>query len=255
MDNTQKIQFSIIDKIGIIQIDNPPGNFLVKPEFISLQDLKEWIESNTLKGILILGSGKHFSGGAKLGELFAMADDPSILSSEVERGKALLHYIGTLTIPVVAAIQGTCFGGGLEIALACHLRICANNALFAFPEVNHGLMPGLGGIHATLEKTSLYQTMAFILGGDMISAEEALTMKIVDQVVPTGELFDQAISLLKKMTDEKKMKVIQYVMQAFHNSKTMPLEEAMREETRMFCELAKDEAERRKMEDGLNIEY
>jgi enoyl-CoA hydratase/carnithine racemase len=245
METTGHISFRIEQNLGIIRIDNPPANYLIKPEFIPAAVLQNWIEKNLLKGILVCGSGKHFSGGADLDRLFSMSNDAGIMESEINKGKALLRYVENLNIPVVAAIQGICFGGGLEIALSCHIRICSNNALFAFPETNQGIMPGLGGINSFSEKVSFPDSLKFILSGDMINAEEAKMMKLVDYIVPADDLIPYATTLLKKMTEDRRLKVINYVMKALHNARTMILEEAIKEETRMFCELAKEEMKRR----------
>jgi enoyl-CoA hydratase len=246
MNHLKYIFSEIKDDIGIIRINNPPGNFLVTPEFIPLNLLVDWIEDNKLKGILICGMGKHFSGGAQLKEMFTMAENSKVMAKEIAQGKNLLDYIENLTIPVVAAIQGTCFGGGLEIALACHQRICSQNAIFAFPEINHGLMPGLGGIISVARKISFYESMKLILGGDMLNAEEALSMKIIDKILPNNEVFEYSFSLLKRMTADRELKVIRFVMEALHNSGRLSKEDALKEETRMFCELAVDEVRRRR---------
>jgi len=245
MEKTGHISFSIDHNLGIVRIDNPPANYLIKPEFVPAAVLQNWIEKNLLKGILVCGSGKHFSGGAELDRLFSMSNDEEIMEAEINKGKALLRYVENLNIPVIAAIQGICFGGGLEIALACHIRICSNNALFAFPESNQGIMPGLGGINTLLEQISFPDTLKFVLSGDMINAEEAKLMKLVDYTVPADDLIPYAMTLLKKMTEDKRLKVINYVMKALHNTRIMSLEEAIKEETRMFCELAKEETKRR----------
>jgi len=245
MEKEGHISFKIEHNLGIIRIDNPPANYLIKPEFVPAAVLQNWIEKNCLKGILVCGSGKHFSGGAELDRLFAMSNDEGIMETEINKGKALLHYVGNLNIPVVAAIQGICFGGGLEIALACQIRICSNNALFAFPETNQGIMPGLGGINTLRDQISFPDALKFILSGDMINAEEAKLMKLVDYIVPADDLIPHSIALLKKMTEDRKLKVINYVMKALHNAKTMGLEDAIKEETMMFCELAKEEMKRR----------
>jgi enoyl-CoA hydratase/carnithine racemase len=245
MEKTGYISFKIEQNIGIIRIDNPPANYLIKPEFVPAAILQNWIEKNLLKGILVCGSGKHFSGGAELDRLFSMSTDEKIMESEINKGKALLRYVENLNIPVIAAIQGICFGGGLEIVLACHIRICSTNALFAFPETNQGIMPGLGGIDSLREQISFPESLKFVLSGDMINAEEAKMMKLVDYIVPADDLISYSMTLLKKMTEDRRLKVINYVMKALHNARTMNLEEAIKEETRMFCELAKEEMQRR----------
>jgi enoyl-CoA hydratase/carnithine racemase len=245
MEKTGHVSLQIEQNMGIISIDNPPGNYLVQPEFIRVDFLRDWIEKNELKGILICGTGKHFSGGADLDALFTMSRSTSMMKAEINKGKDLLRFIENLNIPVIAAIRGICFGGGLEIILACHMRICSDNALFAFPETNHGMMPGLGGINKVMELTSFHESMTFVLSGDMINAEEAKAMKLVDHITSNEELINYSKTLLNKMIDGKRLKVIHYVMKALHNSRTMTLEDAIKEETRMFCELAAEEMERR----------
>ena len=245
MEKTGQVSLQVDHDIGIVKIDNPPGNFLIRPEFIRVDDLREWVGINKLKGILVCGSGKHFSGGADLDALFTLSSSSENLALEIDKGKTLLRFIEDLNIPVIAAIKGICFGGGLEIALACHIRICSEKALFAFPEANRQLMPGLGGTGRVREQASLCETMKFILSGDMINAEEARTMKLVDHIVPDRELISHATAFMRKMTEGRDLKVINYVMMAFHNARKLSFEEAVREETRMFCELAAGERARR----------
>jgi enoyl-CoA hydratase len=243
--------FGVIDKkinneIGILTLDNPPQNYLLKPDFILIDELKEWIESNSLKALIIVGSGRHFSGGANLESVFTMVEAPIPIEGQMTKGKELLDYIEGLNIPVVAAISGVCFGGGLEIALSCHIRICSPNALFAFPETNLGLMPGLGGTVRLGKQISFFDSLKVILGGDMINAEEALLMKVVDKIVQEEDPLSYAFHFLHKITEGRPRKIINYVMQSLKNAKHMPIEESMREETRMFCDLARIESDRRK---------
>lgn len=177
-----------------------------------------------------------------------MAENGKQIEDQIEKGKKLLDYIRDLDIPVTAAISGVCFGGGLEIALACHIRICSSNALFAFPESNHGLMPGLGGIDRLDERVNLKDLLKIILGGDMINAEEALLLKIVDTVVQDEDPLNYTLNFLRKITEGRQITVINYVMQALKNSRRLPVDESIREETRMFCDLARVESIRRKKE-------
>jgi enoyl-CoA hydratase/carnithine racemase len=240
------IDKKIKDDIGILVLDNPPQNYLTDPVFIPVNELEEWIERNKLKALVIVGSGRHFSGGANLDSIFEMVENDQKMESRMEKGKELLTYLQDLTIPVVAAISGVCFGGGLEIALACHLRICSENALFAFPETNYGLMPGLGGISRLSERIPLKDSLKMILGGDMINAEEALLLKVVDTIVRNEEPLTYTLNFLKKITEGRQRKVINYVMKAFKNSRKLSFEESILEETKMFCELARIESTRRK---------
>jgi enoyl-CoA hydratase/carnithine racemase len=230
--------------IGVLTIDNPPQNYLLQPDFVTPDDLRSWVEGKGLKGMILCGAGRHFSAGASLEELFRMAKDVGDMAERLDKGKEVLDYLEDLDIPVFAVISGVCFGAGLEIALAAHARICSQNALFAFPETNQGLMPGLGGTLRLPQRTSGLKSARLILGGDMIDAAEALEMKIVDHVVDSDPTAF-ALTLLNKMTGDRSLKVIRYVMRALSNARRMPFAEAMKEETRMFCDLAYEEANRR----------
>ena len=233
------------DGIGILTLKNPPQNYLMKPEFISVATLKEWIEGDGLKGLIIAGAGRHFSGGAQLKDIFAMAEAEIPIETEIEKGKQLLGYLRDLNIPVVAAISGICFGGGLEVALACHIRFCSENSLLAFPETNCGLMPGLGGTVKLGERLPLPESLKIILGGDMINSQEALCLKIVDSIIKNDDPVEYALLFLKKITEGRPLNIIHFVMQALKNARQMPPEEALKEETRMFSELARLEARKR----------
>lgn len=230
--------WEVRDSIGILTLNNPPGNFLLSPEFIPLETLEGYLASHPLKGIVICGAGKHFSGGADLEQLYAHARDPQELAILLDKGKRLLERIDTLDIPVAAAMKGLCFGGGLEIALACDIRYCSANALFAFPESNHGLMPGLSGTVRLTGLAGLSDSLEMILGGDMLNAEEALEMKLVDKVLYDEDPTEAAFRFLRKITDGRELPVIRSIMTALHNALLMDPADAIREETRMFCELA-----------------
>jgi enoyl-CoA hydratase/carnithine racemase len=240
----------ITDDIGILILENPPQNYLLEPEFIPVFELRQWIVENSLKALVIAGSGRHFSAGANLDSLFTMAEEGETMEGRMEKGKELLSFLQDLNIPAAAAINGVCFGGGLEIALACHIRICNANALFAFPETSQGLMPGLGGTQRLGEMVSLQESLKIILGGDMINAEEAQRLKVVDIVVQNEDVLSYTLHFLRKITDGRPLKIINYVMQTLKNAKILTQAEALREETRMFCELARDEAERRMKSEG-----
>ncbi|MCX6285738.1 MAG: enoyl-CoA hydratase/isomerase family protein [Bacteroidetes bacterium] len=245
METIDKISWEIRGDIGIITLDNPPENYLVQPGFVPLETLKKWTSYDYLKGIIICGAGKHFSGGGKLENLFKMIRDKENITESMEKGKAVLEHLENLEIPVVAAIQGICFGGGLEVALSSHIRVCSENALFAFPEINHGVIPGLGGTVRCFGKTGFPKAMKLIMSGDMINAEDAQEMHLVDFIVSKQKVFDFSFNLLQKLTRDRPLPVINAVMKALKNARSLSIEEAMKEETRMFCELALAEAKRR----------
>ncbi|HTX88293.1 MAG TPA: enoyl-CoA hydratase/isomerase family protein [Bacteroidales bacterium] len=246
MEKTGTVQWEVRDSVGILSLAHPPENFLTEPEFVPLEKLQEWVEAGEVRALVITGTGRHFSAGADREEVFRIAEKGEELFKKLMRGKALLDYIENLPIPCFAMIRGVCFGGGLEIALACHIRYCSENALFAFPETNHGLMPGLGGTIRLPGKINFLESLDMILGGDMISADLAREIGLVDEIFPESDLNENTFHLIRKMIENRSAEVIRSVMQALHNARKLPVAEAMKEESRMFCDLARKEAERRK---------
>lgn len=244
-NSRERAGWEIRDEIGILTLDNPPENYIYEPEFVPLPVLETWISDTSLKGILIHGAGKHFSAGGDLTRLFDRISENADLPAMMQAGHQLIARLHALHLPMVAAIHGVCFGGGLELALACHIRIAGEHALFAFPETGLHLIPGMGGTLRLPSVTGLAQATRLILSGEIIGAEEALLIGLIDEIRPRQELFDQAFQLLKRMTAGISLPVIQAVMQTLQRAETLRPEEAIREETALFCKLALAEAARR----------
>lgn len=249
MKHTNKVSFEIKEGTGIITLNDPPANELAVPAFIPPDLFREWTSEPSLKGLIIHGEGRNFSAGGNLGAIFLSAEEPGMLERMMTEGHKLLKQIEDIEIPVIAAINRVCFGGGLEIALACHIRVASENTLFAFPEVNRNLIPGMGGTTRLPMFAGLPASLQLILGGDTIGSAEAKKLGIIDHIVPKDAAFPYAWSLMQKMTRDRPLKVIRSVMKALKNASGLSCEETILEETRLFCELARDEAERRKKEE------
>jgi enoyl-CoA hydratase/carnithine racemase len=248
MDSSGTIKYTVDDPVGIVTLDHPPENSLSEPDFLKESELEDFIHKNGLKGLVFTGAGRHFSSGADLQKLFETAGKKNVLQPKIERGKRLLQSIEELDIPVIAAVDGICFGGGFEIALACHIRICGEKTLFAFPEVNHNMMPGLGGIRRLSKLLKGGVSYEMIIGGDMVDSATALELNIVDHVVASGQSLSHSVHLLKSMVHNKPRDVIQAITRAIYYCRNKTAEEAFIEETRLFCDLARKEAKRSKNE-------
>lgn len=224
--------------IGVLTLHNPPENFIEDPEFADIDLFHEIENDKSLKGVIITGTGRHFSAGADLDRLGLLVKDKVLLQQKMSAGKELIRIIDSLSIPVIAAVRGVCFGAGLEIALACHIRICSDNALFAFPETNHGIMPGLGGTVLLSRVIGPGKSAELILTGEMVNSQKALELKLADYVVPVKELKKFSLNYLEKMTSDRDIEVIHSVMKSIYNSRTLSFEDALKEETKLFCALA-----------------
>jgi enoyl-CoA hydratase len=245
MGDALHINWEILGNTGIITLENPPQNFLIRPDFIEISQLNEWAAHPEVNGIIITGAGRHFSAGADLDELFKLVKNKEFLIEKMEAGKKILEAIDMLHLPVIAAIGGVCFGGGLEIALACHMRVCGNNSLFAFPEVNHNLLPGMGGASRLQSMLGHSRALSILLSGDTINAEDATKMKLVDYCVLQKKVLDFSVELMNRMVGGKIKEVVTSVLQAWHNNRKLNYQEALSSETKLFCHLAQEELKRR----------
>ncbi len=237
MEQNNIVSWERKDEIGILSISNSKKNYLDSPDFISLEKLQEWTSDKTLEGIIITGAGRNFSAGADIEKLQDLAKDVELLESKMNEGKKILDFIEDLEIPVIAAINGVCFGGGLEIALASHIRVASLNTLFAFPETNHGLIPGLGGTYR-LFKLIGNKAYELILNADMVNAEYASNIGLINHISSSKDSMVFAEDLLLNMIKDRSVEVIKSVMQAIKNGNNLSREEALKAETELFCKLA-----------------
>ncbi len=234
-----EISLRSTDEVGILEIGTPPENKLQHPAFASRLFLEQFIKENKLKGLIITGMGRNFSIGADPGIISELSQNPELLQSELTEGIALLAYIRNLNIPVIAAINRLCFGGGLEITLACHIRVASENALFALPESNHGLIPGLNGTIRLPDLIGQALAMQMILSGDTMDAPMALRTGLIDHMAPKDGALDYALALMNKMVQGRPHRVIHAVMQSMKNQAALTEKEAADEETKLFCQLAR----------------
>lgn len=224
--------------IALLSFSQPPHNYIQEPEFIAPETLLQLEEDNTTHALVIHGMGRHFSAGANPDQLRLMAADKELLLHKMQKGAALLNAIGNLRLPVIAAISGLCFGGGLEIALACHIRIAAPNTLFAFPEANLNLMPGLGGIYRMANRCGTANTLIAALAADTLNAVQAQQKNLADIIAPGNNVLDFAVHYAEKLIAGRPKHVIMSIMQALNNAARLPAEKALEEETKLFCNLA-----------------
>ncbi|MBK8807638.1 MAG: enoyl-CoA hydratase/isomerase family protein [Bacteroidales bacterium] len=132
------------NKICCIYLDNQPQNYLTRPEFISQKELEDAVQSNDCIAIIISGIGRHFSAGADISTIHEMSRTGN-LADELTAGKNLLQTMQSFNIPIVACVEGVCMGAGMEIMLNSDVCFASSKALFAFPESQANLMPGLSG--------------------------------------------------------------------------------------------------------------
>ncbi len=190
-------------KGGILKatINRPKAlNALNAQVFVDLDKLFSNIEDD-VRGVIITGSGeKSFVAGADIKEFSGLSRERAVNLSR--RGQKVFEKIEGLRIPVIAAVNGFALGGGCELALACHIRIASENARFGQPEVNLGLIPGYGGTIRLPKIIGPSQAMKLLLTGDMIGAQEAMTLGLVVECCPIEELMERAEALMNKIVSK-----------------------------------------------------
>jgi enoyl-CoA hydratase/carnithine racemase len=155
-------------------------------------------EGDAVRGVILTGAGdKAFIAGADISELAHATAIDAERSSRL--GQDVLDLIENLGKPVVAAVNGFALGGGCETAMACTIRIAVESAKFGQPEVKLGLLPGGGGTQRLPRLVGKGRALQLILSGNMISAQEAYRIGLVNEVVPAADLMTRAEAILKKI--------------------------------------------------------
>ena len=186
--NTDQVLHSRNDTIGVITINNPPVNALSLAVTEAIREaVKEFAQDSAVQAIVLIGGGRTFSGGADIKEF----GNIMVGKRPVERGlHALLDDLENCVKPVIAAIHGTAFGGGLETAMACHYRIAAPNTQVALPEVKLGLIPGAGGTQRLTRLAGVTKAAEMCASGEPVGALEALQFGIIDRIFNKDENVD-----------------------------------------------------------------
>ncbi len=152
----------------------------------------------TVRGVILTGAGKAYIAGADISEL---AHAIAIEAQQSSRfGQEVLDLIENLGKPVIAAVNGFALGGGCETAMACTIRIAVESAKFGQPEVALGLLPGAGGTQRLPRLVGKGRALQLILSGEMISAQEAFRIGLVNELVPAADLITRAEAILSKIT-------------------------------------------------------
>ncbi|KFZ38719.1 multifunctional fatty acid oxidation complex subunit alpha [Shewanella mangrovi] len=201
------------------------------PEMTAL--LAEIRNDSSIKGLVVISGKKDsFVAGADISMLDAC--DTSDKASELSAaGHKLFAELENLAMPVVAAIHGACLGGGLELALACHKRVCSDDAktMLGLPEVQLGLLPGSGGTQRLPKLIGIAKALDLMLTGKQLRAKQALKLGLVDDVVPNTILLEAAIQLVQsgKRRAKRKQSALELALETSHFGRNILFEQARKQ--------------------------
>ncbi len=185
------------DSVLIVTISRPQAlNALSSQFFQEINHLLDSVENNKeLRAVIITGAGKAFVAGADIAEMVEM--DAAQSRAFAKKGQDTFYRFERLKVPVIAAVNGFALGGGCELMLACDIRIATSNAKFGQPEVNLGLTPGYAGTQRLPRQIGLANAFYLLLTGEMINAEEALRMGLVQKVVAPENLMEETLKIAR----------------------------------------------------------
>ena len=195
-----------------------------------------------IRAIVLTGAGdKAFVAGADIGEFEGRSP---VDQYRVMKQPTVFDAVERIAKPVVAAINGFCLGGGMELALACDIRIASTGARFGQPEVNLGIIPGGGGTQRLPRIVGLGAALRMILTGDLIDAGEAQRLRLVEEVVAPEALLPRAIAIAE-MIAAKSPVAVAAAKEATRAAVSLPLEEGLKLETALFqlCFASEDKVE------------
>ncbi len=200
MEASDVVHYDQRDAVVVLTLDRPGRlNAIGADTLRSLRAVADRIDGDpSIRAVVVTGAGKAFSAGADITELDAL-DGPLAMSAFLQQFNDTYDRLARLTKPSIAAVNGLAFGGGLELALACDLRIVARGARLGVPEIKLGLLPGAGGTQRLARLLPAAVTKHMLMTGDPISAEDAHRLGLVNEVVDDGTALAAAERLAERL--------------------------------------------------------
>ncbi|WP_445614073.1 enoyl-CoA hydratase/isomerase family protein [Geobacillus sp. YF-1] len=231
--NYEFLHCEIENRVAVVSIHRPPLNPLNTKVFQELSALIDELEVNQQVGaVVITGAGeKAFVAGADIHEMMDLDLAGMMEMNKISRSAFL--KIENASKPVIAAVNGLALGGGCELALACDLRICSEHAKFAFPEINLGIMPGGGGTQRLPRIVGQGVAKELLYFGEMIDAQRALSIHLVNKVVPSDELLPTAKEWAGKLA-KKPAIAMRMLKEAVNTGANVDLQSGLMVETACF---------------------
>lgn len=237
----ENIKVSIEERVALVTIDHQPVNALDKQTMQELDSLFDAIKTDEqVKVVIVTGEGSiAFIAGADIKEVSRLktAEEAQDVSS---LGNKVFLKIQRLGKPVIAAINGICLGGGLEFAMACHIRISGDRVRFGQPEISLGIIPGWGGTQRLARIIGKAKAIEWILTGDIVTAQEAGRLGLVNHVVPQAQVLKVAKDIARKITSKGTI-AVQKALQAIESGLDGSLDEGLAKESEAFGVIAATE--------------
>lgn len=227
------LQIERNDEIAVVTVSRPKAMNALNTRFFEEMDhaVEQFKGDIDLRAVIITGDGKAFVAGADIAEMKDKSErEASVFAS---RGQATFSSFAALHIPVIAAINGFALGGGLELAMGADFRIASTKAKFGQPEVNLGLIPGFSGTQRLSRLVGLADALYLLMSAEMIGADDALRIGLVQKVVEPEELMNTCMTIAKAIAS-KGPQAVSKVKAVCHKGYDKSLEEGNLLEAQQF---------------------
>ncbi len=227
--SAETVRFSVEDQVATVIIDRPQAMNAVDPETETalIECWARIASDDNIRAAVVSGSGaKAFSAGADLKKTMPPAEN---YAARAFRGNGDENFLAGMDNdkPLIAAINGLALGGGLELALACDIRLAAPHARFGLPEVKVGTIPGAGGTQRLPRMVGASDAMLMLLTGEMIDAQEALRLGLISRIVAEADLLAEAQALARRIAANAPLSV-RAIMRLVRDGRDLPLGEALK---------------------------
>ncbi|WP_458412282.1 enoyl-CoA hydratase [Schinkia sp. CFF1] len=223
----------IDQKIGTITLNRPPANALASDVLKELSIVLDEVESNEDVRVLVLrGEGRFFSAGADIKE-FTEVDSEEGFKEIAQRGHDVFKRIENFSKPVIAAIHGAALGGGLELAMSCHIRLVSENAKLGLPELTLGIIPGFAGTQRLPRLVGMPKAAEMMFTSEPISGKQAAALGLVNHAYPEEVLFEEAYKLAQKVA-AKSPNSLKAIIELLQYAKVTSFEQGSEQEANLF---------------------
>lgn len=230
--------------VALMEINNPPMNALSRPTLEDMRDtLTKALADVDVRVIVFTGAGKAFIAGADISE-FNSVETAQEGADFLIPGQEITNLFQHADKPIIAAINGFCLGGGLEMALGCHIQLVDESAMLGFPEIKLGIIPGYGGTQRSPRRIGTARALELILSGNFLNGKQAEQYDLVNRAVAKGTVVEEAMKLATAIAAKSKV-ALQAALRAVQEGSAMDLHSAMKYEREQFgiCFASEDKKE------------
>ena len=227
------LSWTIEDYVAVVKINRPPANALSRALILEVNELLNAVEhDNTVRVVVLQGEGRFFSAGADIKE-FTSIQTGEEFSALAASGQEIFERVERFSKPVIASIHGAALGGGLELAMSCHLRIVSENAKLGLPELQLGLIPGFAGTQRLPRLVGVPKAAEMLFTSEPITGLEAVQWGLANRAFAEEELEAKTMELAKKVA-KKSPVAVKAAIEMLQFAKTYSYDEGVKAEAQSF---------------------